>query len=75
MFFNLLDNAIKYGHTGEKVLVSAQPNAENLVECSVCDFGPGLPPAAIDRVFERFYRVDRARSREQGGTGRDWPSS
>ena len=69
VLFNLLDNAIKYGHTGEKVLVSAQPDAENLVECAVRDFGPGLPPEAIDRVFERFYRVDRARSREQGGTG------
>ncbi len=69
VLFNLLDNAIKYGHTGERVLVSAQPDAENRVKCSVRDFGPGLPPDAIDRVFERFYRVDRARSREQGGTG------
>ncbi|GDY19107.1 hypothetical protein LBMAG56_04520 [Verrucomicrobiota bacterium] len=66
---NLLDNAIKYGHAGKRVLVSATSDANHGVECSVRDFGPGIPPAAIDRVFERFYRVDRARSREQGGTG------
>ncbi len=66
---NLLENAIKYGGGGERVLVSAAVNAENLVECSVRDFGAGIPAEAVDRVFERFYRVDRARSRDQGGTG------
>ena len=66
---NLLDNAIKYGGGGGRVIVSAAVNAENLVECSVRDFGAGIPAASVDRVFERFYRVDRARARDQGGTG------
>ena len=66
---NLLENAIKYGGGGGRVIVSAAVNAENLVECSVRDFGAGIPAASVDRVFERFYRVDRARARDQGGTG------
>ncbi|MCS7091485.1 MAG: ATP-binding protein [Verrucomicrobiota bacterium] len=66
---NLLDNAIKYGRQGGHVRVSARLRGADQVEVAVADDGPGLPPEACERVFERFYRVDKARSREQGGTG------
>lgn len=66
---NLLDNAVKYGREGGRVSVSARPAEDGKVEVFVQDDGPGLPPEALERVFERFYRVDKARSREQGGTG------
>ncbi|HEY9175975.1 MAG TPA: ATP-binding protein [Verrucomicrobiae bacterium] len=66
---NLVDNAIKYGRPGGQVVIGARALPENLLEVSVRDDGPGLPPEAMERVFERFYRVDKARSREQGGTG------
>lgn len=66
---NLLDNAIKYGRTGGVVTVDAQPGSEGHIEVCVRDDGPGIPVESLERVFERFYRVDKARSREQGGTG------
>ncbi|HRT06770.1 MAG TPA: ATP-binding protein [Candidatus Paceibacterota bacterium] len=66
---NLVDNAIKYGRPGGWVEVSARPANPGLVEICVRDNGPGIPPEALERIFERFYRVDKARSREQGGTG------
>jgi two-component system phosphate regulon sensor histidine kinase PhoR len=66
---NLIENAIKYGRAGGHVLVSARVDEKQQVECSVADDGPGIPPEALERIFERFYRVDKARSREQGGTG------
>jgi two-component system phosphate regulon sensor histidine kinase PhoR len=66
---NLVDNAIKYGRPGGKVTVRARITDGEQVEVFVRDDGPGIPPEALDRVFERFYRVDKARSREQGGTG------
>jgi len=66
---NLVDNAIKYGRPQGIVSVVARPTNGELVEVSVQDDGPGIPPESIERVFERFYRVDKARSREQGGTG------
>lgn len=66
---NLLDNAIKYGRTQGVVSIGARTDDSRQVEISVRDDGPGIPPEAIERVFERFYRVDKARSREQGGTG------
>ncbi len=66
---NLVDNAIKYGRTDGCVTVAACPGENGKVEVSVKDDGPGLPAEALERVFERFYRVDKARSREQGGTG------
>ena len=69
IFCNLIDNAIKYGHTGKRIVISAATDSPSLVECSIRDFGPGIPPQSLDRVFERFYRIDRARSRDQGGTG------
>ncbi len=68
MLLNLLDNAIKYNHTGgsASVVVRQMPNA---VAVTVSDTGIGIPPEAKDRVFERFYRVDKSRSRKIGGTG------
>ncbi len=69
VLFNLVDNAIKYGRVEGRVWIQARVASERMIEVSVCDNGPGIPPDSIDRVFERFYRVDKARSREQGGTG------
>jgi two-component system phosphate regulon sensor histidine kinase PhoR len=69
VFANLVDNAIKYGRTQGTVTISGKKNEDGQIEVSVRDDGPGIPPEALDRVFERFYRVDKARSREQGGTG------
>jgi two-component system phosphate regulon sensor histidine kinase PhoR len=66
---NLIDNAIKYGRQEGAVKISAHPRAPGEVEVVVEDDGPGIPPEALERVFERFFRVDKARSREQGGTG------
>jgi two-component system phosphate regulon sensor histidine kinase PhoR len=69
VLFNLLDNAIKYGRPQGRVVVGGRVTPEDRVEMWVRDDGPGLPREALGRVFERFYRVDRNRSREQGGTG------
>ena len=66
---NLVDNAIKYGRAEGRVTVGGKNTDDGKVEIFVQDDGPGIPPEALDRVFERFYRVDKARSREQGGTG------
>jgi len=66
---NLVENAIKYGRHGGRVAVGARLADEDKVEAWVQDDGPGIPPESRERVFERFYRVDRARSRETGGTG------
>ncbi len=68
VFANLIDNAIKYGGSGTRVILGAHA-VEGGVEFSVRDFGPGIPSEHVPRLFERFYRVDRARSRESGGTG------
>jgi two-component system phosphate regulon sensor histidine kinase PhoR len=66
---NLIDNAIKYGRAEGRVTVGGRVLTEGYVELSVRDDGPGIPAEAKARIFERFYRVDKARSREQGGTG------
>lgn len=64
---NLIDNAIKYSQPGKSVRVVAR--AGERVSISVIDQGVGIPPEHLQRIFERFYRVDPARSREAGGTG------
>jgi two-component system phosphate regulon sensor histidine kinase PhoR len=66
---NLVDNAIKYGHAQGSVKVGGKKLADGKLEIYVQDDGPGIPAESLDRVFERFYRVDKARSRDQGGTG------
>ena len=66
---NLIDNAIKYGRPEGRTTVQARGLADGSIEISVGDDGPGIPPEAQARIFERFFRVDKARSREQGGTG------
>jgi two-component system phosphate regulon sensor histidine kinase PhoR len=65
---NLLDNAVNYTAEGGVVSVSCQP-ANGKIEVIVSDNGSGIPPEHLPRLFERFYRVDQARSRELGGTG------
>lgn len=65
---NLLGNAVKYTGHGGHVVISAKP-VGGVIECQVVDDGPGIAPCDLDRIFERFYRVDKARSREMGGTG------
>jgi two-component system, OmpR family, sensor histidine kinase SenX3 len=65
---NLLDNAVKYSERGEAVEVDAVV-ADGAMCISVRDHGIGIPSRDLERIFERFYRVDRARSRETGGTG------
>ncbi len=67
---NLIDNAIKYGQPDSgRVTVGGRKLSDEQIELFIRDNGPGIPAEAKARVFERFYRVDKARSREQGGTG------
>jgi len=68
VFSNLIENALKYAASGKKVILGARA-AERGVEFYVRDFGPGISSEHLPRLFERFYRVDKARSRESGGTG------
>lgn len=68
VFANLISNALRYAASGKSIVIGAteQPSA---VEFFVRDFGPGIASEHLPRIFERFYRVDKARSRETGGTG------
>ena len=66
---NLVDNAIKYGSAQGTVAVGGRKTDSDKIEMFVQDDGPGIPVDSLERVFERFYRVDKARSRDQGGTG------
>jgi two-component system, OmpR family, phosphate regulon sensor histidine kinase PhoR len=68
VFANLIDNAIKYGRSGARIELGARA-AQRAVEFYVRDFGAGISSEHLPRLFERFYRVDKARSRESGGTG------
>ena len=76
VFGNLVENALRYGKSGKRILVGARllesradSGSVSEVEFSVRDFGPGIASEHLTRIFERFYRVDKARSRESGGTG------
>jgi two-component system phosphate regulon sensor histidine kinase PhoR len=68
LLINLLDNAIKYTPAGGRIKVEAEP-AQQGIKVTVSDTGIGIPEESLPRLFERFYRVDKARSREMGGTG------
>ncbi|MDJ1467106.1 sensor histidine kinase [Xanthocytophaga flava] len=65
---NLIDNAIKYGNEAGKVVVEIESEKDQLV-VSVRDDGPGIEPEHLKRIFERFYRVEKSRSKDSGGTG------
>jgi two-component system, OmpR family, phosphate regulon sensor histidine kinase PhoR len=69
ILINLVDNAVKYTPEGGSVTVSARTTGDGALELAVTDTGIGIPPADLPRITERFYRVDKARSRELGGTG------
>jgi two-component system, OmpR family, phosphate regulon sensor histidine kinase PhoR len=68
VFGNLVENATKYGKSGGRIVVGAR-SLDGFVEFYVQDFGSGIAYEHLNRIFERFYRVDKARSRESGGTG------
>jgi two-component system phosphate regulon sensor histidine kinase PhoR len=68
IFLNILDNAVKFNNPGGEVAVSASER-DGEVEVRISDTGVGIPQSEISRLGERFYRVDKARSRELGGTG------
>ena len=68
VFSNLIENAMKYGRSGSRIVLGARP-VKRGVEFYVQDFGAGISSEHLPRLFERFYRIDKARSRESGGTG------
>jgi two-component system phosphate regulon sensor histidine kinase PhoR len=68
ILYNLLDNALKYSPAGGKIRLQAQQNDNHMI-LAVADTGVGIPKSDLPRIFERFYRADKARSRELGGTG------
>lgn len=69
ILINLVDNAVKYTPKGGRVWLEGRVREPGVVEVAVCDSGAGIPKAELPRLTERFYRVDKARSRELGGTG------
>ena len=69
VFGNLLENAFKYTPKGSQIDLGATAIGENEVECYVSDNGGGIPPSDLPHIFERFFRVEKGRSRETGGTG------
>lgn len=68
IIYNLCDNAIKYNHNDGMVYINVKPEKE-LIKLTVSDTGIGIPAEHLDRIFERFYRVDKSHSKETGGTG------
>jgi signal transduction histidine kinase len=70
---NLLDNAVKFNRPCGEVIVECGKLADGHVRISVSDTGQGIPSEDLKRIFERFYRVDKARSRPAGGTGLGLP--
>jgi signal transduction histidine kinase len=68
VFRNLVENASNYSPEGSRIVLSSRNDGSHVL-IEVADSGPGIPEADLSRIFERFYRVDKARSRESGGTG------
>lgn len=68
VLINLVENAQKYSADSGTIAISATQK-ENVVTVGISDTGPGIPAGEQERIFERFYRIDKARSRAQGGTG------
>ena len=68
-FVNLIDNAVKFNRPGGEVRIETIRTPEGKVRIAIADTGIGIPSEDLPRIFERFYRVDKARSREVGGTG------
>jgi signal transduction histidine kinase len=66
---NLLDNAVKYTGEGGTIELNVKSPGEDGILLEVRDDGPGIPKDQLSRIFERFYRVDKSRSKEMGGTG------
>ena len=70
MLYNLIENGIRYNHEGGRVVMRVQADAAaGRATVTVSDTGPGIPEELHDKVFERFFRVDKSRSKETGGTG------
>ena len=69
ILINLAENGVNYSSEGSRISVSGALREDGFIEVSVADQGDGIPPEHLPRIFERFYRVDSARSRENGGTG------
>src|SRR5207244_4643195 len=69
VWVNLLTNAVKYNHPGGSIVIAVSADGGREVCIAVRDTGQGIPAESIPRIFERFYRADKGRSREQGGTG------
>ena len=68
LFLNLMSNAVKYNRPGGQVWVTVREEDDHMI-LKVRDNGVGIPEESLDRIFERFYRVDKGRSKKQGGTG------
>ncbi|MEW5783595.1 MAG: ATP-binding protein [Bacillota bacterium] len=73
VFSNILNNAVKYTPSGGKIEIGAAIITEEMVQVEIIDNGVGIPPEDLPRVFERFYRVEKTRSRDYGGTGLGLP--
>ena len=67
--YNLIDNAVKASQPGTCVTLNAYFTQDGVMEFSVADQGSGIPKEELDKIFEPFYRVDKARSRKYGGAG------